>query len=110
MKHFIIAVMLTCMVTPALGADANGNYRVIGEGVNSCGEWTSQRAGKTEFAATWVLGFVSAYNRYVPDVSSIAKGTDAQGIWAWVDNYCAANPINDIDDAAGALVTFLKNR
>jgi muramidase (phage lysozyme) len=29
-------------------------------------------------------------------------GVDAEGVWAWIDNYCRANPIKNIGDAAAA--------
>jgi len=29
---------------------------------------------------------------------------DAEGLWAWVDNYCGTHPLNSIGQAADALL------
>jgi hypothetical protein len=113
MKHFIIAVMLTCMVTPALGADASGNYSVLGHGTKSCGWWTTTRNNgdlQSLDAAIWVGGFITAYNLFTPGVYDITEGTDFEGRNAWIDNYCATNPLDSIADAAAGLMAFLNNR
>ena len=34
------------------------------------------------------------------------NGTDADGVLAWIDNYCRANPIKDIADAAEAFARY----
>ena len=56
----------------------------------------------------WVQGFISAFNYYggatAPD---IASGTDANGVFAWIDNYCAAHPLDTIATATIALVSEL---
>jgi hypothetical protein len=55
----------------------------------------------------WLLGFVSGYNSYRPgeDVSS-----DAHGLAGWVDNYCAAHPLDLIVKAAGRLIDELRRQ
>jgi hypothetical protein len=30
------------------------------------------------------------------------QGTDSDGVWAWMDNYCQANPLAKIVDAGKA--------
>jgi hypothetical protein len=30
------------------------------------------------------------------------NGPDAQGVWAWIDNYCHAHPLVQISEAASA--------
>lgn len=55
--------------------------------------------------ANWVLGWVSAAGYY--DVHGDLKHTDADAIMAWVDNYCHDHPLDDISDAAEALVKAL---
>ena len=111
MKRIIIAIMLTCLVTPALDANAQGDLIVLGAGGNSCGKWTKKRKDNTwHSSGQWILGFVTAYNYYTPGVSDVAKNADNQGLAAWVDNYCAANPLNDIADASISLIRFLKAR
>ena len=114
MKHLIVAAMLTCMVTPALGADANGQFRTYGEGdLSSCGAWTAERkkeSTKQQYFYAWVDGYISAYNNYTPGVFDIGKGTDSEGRDAWIDNYCAVHPLEAISTAVQDLIIFLKNR
>jgi hypothetical protein len=35
---------------------------------------------------------------------------DSRGMMAWIDNYCDANPLKDISDAAQALIDDLEGR
>jgi hypothetical protein len=51
---------------------------------------------------SWVLGYVTALGA----VTS-ARTTDSQGIIAWVENFCRANPLTGVHEAAGALVLEL---
>ena len=37
-------------------------------------------------------------------VQNPLNGVDAQAVWAWVDNYCKANPLNLIENAGAAFV------
>jgi hypothetical protein len=95
-------VALAVMLWPAL---AQG-WMVMGPGGVSCGQWTKDRATNREEGyadASWVLGFLSGYN-------FIAKGTDSSGAFAWIDNYCAQHPLNDLSDATIALVEELSKR
>tara|TARA_R110000868_G_scaffold196613_3_gene442583 strand:+ start:637 stop:978 length:342 start_codon:yes stop_codon:yes gene_type:complete len=113
MKRIIIAALLTCLVTPALAAGAQGQYNVKGIGNYSCGKWTAERKDKSlkgTTYVTWITGYLTSYNNFTPGVVDISKGTDVAGLSAWVDNYCGANPLNDIADASNALVQHLKAR
>ena len=38
---------------------------------------------------------------------NLAEGTDADGVFAWIDNYCSAHPLETIYSAAEALVVTL---
>jgi hypothetical protein len=68
----------------------------------SCGTWTAdrrQRSGGALQDEQWVLGFLSGvgYEGYDP-----LNGMDAEGVWAWIDNYCREHPIEQIIAAAEA--------
>ncbi len=52
----------------------------------------------------WVHGFLSSYNVFNPEVGDVTTGTDLKGMMAWMDNYCAENPLNDISDATRELI------
>ena len=89
-------------------------YGVLGEGTASCGEWTKVRAEKNSSSAfvsgAWVQGYLTAFNLYGPASNDITKGTDAEGVMAWVDNYCVQHPLDDLSTAADNLVVELSKR
>jgi hypothetical protein len=96
---------------PAAGADEAGTtYEISGNGTVSCGAWTEGRknrtTGDTIGRQAWVVGYLTAVNRwYLPKdrgvARDLAKGTDTDGLFAWIDNYCAVHPL---DALAGATI------
>lgn len=101
------ALVLPAWKTEA--ADKNG-YTMIGVGRLSCGQWSADKSanlGAHAVEQAWVGGFITAYNRYEWKGSDATSETDGQGIMAWVDNYCAANPTKNIAAASEALMMFL---
>lgn len=99
-----VALVLVLLCDGAQAADPDGNYTVLGIGNRSCGHWTVERGTKSNFIITaWVGGFVSG-------VGSSGKGfdpahnLDGDAIWAWVDNYCHAHPLETIGGASAAFV------
>ena len=89
-----------------------GEYTVLGAGASSCGNWTkvtNEKGLDSPILHNWLLGYITAYNRWgpyysAPGLSNISKGTDVGGLLGWIDNYCKANPLKDLDDAAHALI------
>jgi hypothetical protein len=95
-----------------LGWSASASAQmVLGPGVVSCGTWTSERnedRPTSRLTEAWVLGFVSAFTVYGPQPSDdISKGTDANSLMAWIDDYCRANPLKDVSEATVALIREL---
>jgi hypothetical protein len=82
------------------------------EGANSCWAWTRSHEAK---AATqglytqWVAGFVSGLN-WNTDDPDILTEMDFDGLMAWVDNYCKANPLAKVTTGAAMLVQELRAR
>jgi hypothetical protein len=97
----------------AEAADKDGRYQMLGLGARSCGQWTADKhpsnvQDRLYFGdASWLLGYITAFNLLRWHGGNVASETDAVGMAAWVDNYCAANPTKDIATAADALTTFL---
>jgi len=58
----------------------------------------------------WVSGFISAFNYYTSSSGNVSNGIDANGIMAWVDNYCAAHPLDTIATATIELVSDLSKK
>ena len=80
-------------------------FRVVGSGAGSCGTWLEdRRTPKSEIAHmdySGVLGFL-ADTAYEGAQKNPLNGMDSAGISAWIDNYCRANPTQNISDAAAA--------
>lgn len=95
MRAFALLVLLAVVLPGPAEA-----FNLIGQGTQSCGTWTAtRRAGKAFGFEQWVLGFLSGVGWIGPDDPML--GTDAEGVWAWIDNYCRAHPIDPLANAAG---------
>lgn len=86
-------------------------------GLETCRIWTQGRtqADVAQGARqAWVLGFVTAANAYTQNHGdsdgNLSKGTDTEGLYAWIDNYCAAHPLNRLSTASTALMNDLLAR
>jgi hypothetical protein len=86
----------------AVPVDAR-TYHQIGQGNSSCGSWTAwRRDGLSVAPGQWVLGFLSGVGFDSGGDDNPLQGMDADGVWAWIDSYCAAHPIDHIAAAAAA--------
>src|SRR5689334_19748197 len=116
----LVLTLLFCFKAEAMGAGSV----VYGWGAQSCGAWTKAQANRPMLNPSglvaptpngpnfisqhqWVLAFISAYNVYQGATPDVTKGTDANGLFAWMDNYCAAHPLNMIGTAVIDLIAEL---
>jgi hypothetical protein len=79
----------------------------------SCGRWTNTPKGspEREVFRKWVFGFLSGVNWANEDSKAdFLRGTDAEGLIAWVDNYCRRNPLHDIVRTMQELVMELERQ
>ena len=97
-----VCVVLVSVLLP-LAAEAD-TWSSQGHGVSSCGTWFADTTDFTSKNAdrAWVLGFISGAN--FSGRTNVGKGTDAKGIFAWIDQYCTNTPMKSISSAASALV------
>jgi hydrogenase/urease accessory protein HupE len=51
----------------------------------------------------WVLGFLSGVGFAASGLDPL-NNMDGEGIWAWIDNYCRAHPIEQLSEATAAFV------
>lgn len=82
-------------------------------GNDTCGNWTENRRlpqSRNQALEGWVLGFVSGYNVYEDPKGNVAPGVSGLGLLAWVDQYCAANPLDTLFTAGVKLVIELRKR
>jgi hypothetical protein len=113
MRSFLPLAALTVLL--ASGATEAQAFRAIGSGTLSCGSWSAHRreyrlgdpatlgaqVHSVEDGA-WVLGFLSGIGFVGDNTDDPLDGVDADGVWAWIDNYCRDHPIQHIAKAAAA--------
>jgi hypothetical protein len=77
---------------------------IMGDGQKSCGAWTADRSDNVrhQMELDWVLGFVSGRNWDNPDKQ--ARFADDDAVAAYIDNYCALNPLHAVAGAAAEVV------
>jgi hypothetical protein len=106
LRFFLLLTVLTCGLM-AGGTEAIA-YHLIGVGLSSCGTWTTDRRNPSAqlalMDASWISGFLSGIGYVGEGGADPLKGMDANGVAAWVDNFCRAHPIDDIATAAEAFV------
>ena len=118
MAHALAISLLAAAIIQCSGqahaVDADGVFFNRGTGVDTCAEWKKDRQPEGSMAhlrTQWLLGFITAYNEHVWHRSKdVADGTNAEGLLGWVDNYCAAHPLDKVAAAADALVNELVTR
>lgn len=122
----VIGASLIAASLPAARSDAGRTARILAPGYDSCGAWSQGReaagtgntfaftlAGSDRLAReSWVNGYISAFNEWLLPYDrgvarDLSEGTDAQGLMAWIDNYCSAHPLDQVVDATAALATEL---
>ncbi|HWY61726.1 MAG TPA: hypothetical protein VNW15_07475 [Rhizomicrobium sp.] len=112
LKMSFISGPLMLLSGQTAAATGDGRYLIWGGGQSSCGTWSEAKSTNAFLytsAKQWLEGYVSAYNRYSWQGKNVASETNGNGMFSWVDDYCAANPTKDISDAANALVIFLSS-
>ncbi|MCK1600823.1 hypothetical protein IVB02_05155 [Bradyrhizobium sp. 166] len=87
---------------------------IFGAGLVSCGEWqkfktTNDRASLFQIQA-WVDGFLSGQNLFAEGSDFLVSKPNSTALYAWIDNYCAANPLDTIAKATVSLRGELETR
>ena len=112
-------IILAWAAVSATVANA-GAVNVWGIGNDSCGSWTQDRqqqaktVDSTALAGVrkaWMEGYLTAKAEDRPLLSKGATQTDTDGMAAWIDNYCAAHPLDTLFDATEELaITLAKQK
>ena len=109
----VLAMAAAWLISSAEAAQP-GDYDLKGYGTNKCATWTAWRREKQAgLAEQWILGFLSGVGYEVvrnSAVDNLLNGVDANAVWAWVDNYCLASPLNPIENAGAAFVVTHRPR
>lgn len=103
-----VGFRLLLYLAPARANDESGQFAAKGNGTLSCGAFMSARKQRSDGPfLTWFAGFITATNVRVSGTYDIAGSTDMDGLLAWLDNWCRANPTKGFSVAAENLVHFL---
>ena len=105
--HKFLAVIFIWLLWPAT-LNAKG-FTNRGMGTTSCGSWTQEQKYKTATAAlqeSWVLGFVTAMEFQAPTKNY--HSPDNFALIAWISNYCAKSPLDNLVQAAFGLTLELR--
>ena|SRR5277367_1987151 len=104
----VVSVLLL-FAAPAYASD---QYVILGAGGRPCGSWLQVRSQALPDSAvlqSWVLGYVTSVNANVLTVGQdVTKGTSPDALFSWVDDYCAAHPLDSVARATGNLVESLR--
>jgi hypothetical protein len=95
----LIIVIVTCAAT-SFSASA-----VDIRGFPTCETWLKSRNVPAMTNEFWLLGYLSGKASGLN--KDFLKDTDNESLYHWVDNYCRAYPMKDVDDAARDLVKDL---
>ncbi|MCW5719184.1 MAG: hypothetical protein KIS68_15295 [Bauldia sp.] len=72
-----------------------------------CGQWVSAPAAARDLYEAYLLGAVDAWAVALDlDFWRVPTRTSRDAVYLWVDNWCRANPLSLLIDAASALFTF----
>jgi hypothetical protein len=110
-----IAAFLFVLTSAGL-ARAADQYVILGAGSRPCGSWLDVRSQALPDSAalqSWVLGYFTSVNaNFLTSSADVTGGTNPDALFSWIDNYCAAHPLDSLARAASALLdSFLaKNK
>jgi hypothetical protein len=108
-KAAVLATMVICGL-----ARAQAVMSVFGLGSDSCGTWlrhTQKEDAYNREARIWLAGYLTANNQRLFAAglpATVGHGSDVDSGIAWIDQYCQANPIKYVMEAAWALVQELQ--
>jgi hypothetical protein len=107
----IAQMLIAAVVATATSSAALAQPTVYGGGNVSCGTYSTYKVQDLLMytaSTTWTMGYLTAMSQQLQ--IDLLKGTDLNGAIAWLDNYCAQNPIELYVTANYQLVLFLGRR
>jgi len=107
----VASLVILAFAAPARAGD---QYVIFGAGGRPCGSWLqvrSQALPDSAMLQSWVLGYITSINANVLMVSQdVANGAHPDELFSWIDNYCAAHPLDSLARAASSLVDSLRSK
>jgi hypothetical protein len=103
-------LLVVAMAVLPTGIGAQQVFSIFNPGSDSCGARSTEQNLESRYQRNaWVYGFFSAYNFYSPEGEAV-EPADGKALIAWIDNYCAAHPLELIVNAATRLVNELRKQ
>ena len=103
-----LAILFPALSVAAPAQAASNQYVILGAGGRPCGSWLqlrSQALPESAILQSWVLGYVTSVNANLLSVNQdVTAGATPDALFSWIDNYCAAHPLDSLARAAGALM------
>jgi len=109
MKNKLIAALITLTIS----SPGFAQYTFFGR--SDCGQWVNATQAQRFQRQAWLLGWLSGTNNEFnnntpkgqtpPDYLGLLSS--AEQAYLFVDNYCRANPLNNVADAADQLMAEL---
>lgn len=100
MRHFGTFFALALASGAAAAADKEGNYAVWGVGAKSCNMYVQAvAAGDAGDFKAYAMGYLTAYNTFVPDTFNLSGKLDLTGIMAMVEDYCTRVKMDSFERA-----------
>lgn len=91
----IAAAIVASGASPALASDAKGSYAIRGVGSQECQtlmQELEKDKGGSVTVASWMLGYMTAVNRYEPTTFDISPVTDVRALTNIALALCQKNP------------------
>jgi hypothetical protein len=103
-----LAILFLALSVAAPARAASNQYVILGAGSRPCGSWLqlrSQALPESAILQSWVLGYVTSVNANLLSVNQdVTAGATPDALFSWIDNYCAAHPLDSLARAASALL------
>ena len=93
------------LITITLSCISINSNAVMVRGMGDCGEWVSKKSVGDE---KWLLGFMSGLA--IGLNIDLIKNSSSPSLILWMDNFCKANPLVHVGDAAMNLFFELKQK
>ena len=119
MKRMIFVLAMFFLPATVNAEDIDGAYFILFHKteMGSCGQYVTARdEGRRDkrrqenIHISWIIGYLSAYNRQTPDTYHIMGQTDLPAILLWLENYCKRNPLEHFAKAVELLTDELHPR
>src|ERR1051325_3398248 len=107
---FVFLAILGVFQAAGAASPQRGEFNQIGNYKVSCGTVTAASDARKSGYHAWVAGFVSGAGYGYSMHGARLADTDFDGASKWIDKYCADHPLDELADAAVALVQELIQR